>query len=237
MTKVNPLPITAEQKEAILQEAEKEDEFDYVLFLTLATTGKRIGELFGVQIKKKKGQKIVGKNTVYIQGKPVIIDKVRFLYQKTPEWRGGVLVEDIDFDRGVMLVKVLKKRKFEGREETILPPSTARAINKYIRGNRLSLTDYVFRRKGRSLRNIQQKLKYYAKKANVPLKAERDGMKYALSLHSFRHYFVTSLQRGGVSNDDIIKLTGHKETKTLNNYSHIVASDVKDRVMDKLKKL
>jgi len=84
---------------------------------------------------------------------------------------------------------------------------------------------------------ISLKLSEYADKAGVPLKLEKEGMRYSLSPHSFRHYFVTELQKMGVPNDKIVKLTGHKDTKTLSHYSHTLGTDFKQDLMPMLNEI
>lgn len=127
-----------------------------------------------------------------------------------------VKVKDIDFDRRVMVTKVLKRRKAVDRE-AILSDELTWMLRNYIRDEKLKLEDYVFRKTG--YRQIQNKVKTYAKKAEIP---------HNVSFHNFRHYFVTELLRKGWSYDKISKLTGHSSVGTLAVYDHIVASDIAD---------
>jgi len=128
----------------------------------------------------------------------------------------GVKVKDIDFDRRVMTTKVLKRRKAVERE-AILSDELTWMLRNYIRDEKLKLEDYVFRKIG--YRQIQNKIKIYAKKA---------GINHNVSFHNFRHYFVTELLRQGWSYDKISKLTGHSSVSTLAVYDHIVARDIAD---------
>lgn len=231
MTKVYPLPLTKEQKDKILEVVEAEDEFDYMFFLTLASTGRRIGELYGVQEKEVIGEVKVGIRQYYKDGIPREEDRTKKVYKKLPRWRFGVRVEDIDFENGSMKIWTLKKRKLVDQDEIPLTPKTSRTIKQYILKNRLTEKSFVFRKKGRSIGMLQLKLKQYAKKAGVPIYLEKEGLKFSLSPHSFRHHFVTELQRLGVPNDKIIKLTGQKDMKTLAIYSHTLGIDFKKDVM------
>jgi len=234
MTKAYPLHLSKDQVDKILNEALKKNEFDYMLFLTLKTTGRRIGELYGVQQKKEIGRKIVGKKVIYYKGKPREIDKTIPVYKKGKKWLGGVRVKDIDFDKGTMKVWVLKRGNYV-KDETILLPETMRVIKQYISRNRLTLKNRVFRKKGRGMRQIQNIIKYYGEKAGIPTAVKEDGISYSLSVHSLRHYFITELKRKGWNDDKIIKLTGHKTTNTLRNYDHIIATDLKDEALESLK--
>jgi len=127
-----------------------------------------------------------------------------------------VKVKDIDFERKIMLTKVLKRRKKVERE-AVLDDTLLYLIKRYISQNNLRLEDYLFRKV--SYRQIQNKIKTYAKKA---------GIKHNVSFHNFRHYFVTGLLKKGWSYDKISKLTGHSSVATLSVYDHVVASDIAD---------
>lgn len=227
MVKTQIIPITKEEMSLLLSEIEAINEFDYMLFLTLKTTGRRIGELYGIEDVKKIGKKKIGTRTLYIDGKPLIVDKNILIYKKTNNWRYGVKLKDIDFEKGLMKVWVLKRRQYI-QDETILLPEVVRVISGYARKNRLKLEDYVFRRKGRTLRQIQNVLKTYGKKA---------GVEHSISVHNFRHYFITELKRKGWPNDKIMKLTGHKTAATLSIYDHVLASDIKEDALEDLKDL
>jgi len=212
---------------SLMGEIEKTDEFDYMLFTVLKTTGRRIGELYGIEETKQIKKKIVGKKIVYIEGKPVQVDRTIPIYKKTGKWLFGVKVKDLDLEKGLMKVWVLKRRQYI-QDETILIPEAIRLLSSYIRKNRLKLEDFVFRKEGRTLRTIQNRIKSYAKKA---------GIEHHVTIHNFRHYFITELKRKGWTNDKIAKLTGHKSLVTLSIYDHVVASDLKEDVMGDLRGL
>lgn len=220
-------PITKEEMVRLIEEVEKADEFDYMIYMVLKTTGRRIGELYGIEEVKVIGRRIVGKRIIYIEGKPVEIDKTVTRHKRTGDWLFGVRLKDIDFDSGTMKVWVLKRKKHI-QDETILLPEVVRIIKSYVRKNHLTLDNYVFRRKGRSLRQIQHKMKSYAKKAKID---------HHVSIHSFRHYFITELKRKGWPNDKIMKLTGHKSAGTLSIYDHVIAQDIREEALEDLKSL
>ena len=71
-------------------------------------------------------------------------------------------------------------------------------------------------------------IKNYSKKAKID---------HVVVLHNFRHYFITELRRKGLSMDDIKVLTGHKSINSLSAYEHIVADDIKEKVLNALKDL
>ena len=136
-----------------------------------------------------------------------------------------VKVKDIDFDRKVMMTKVLKRRQ-KIEKEAILDDELIYLIKRYIQQNKLKLEDYLFRKVG--YRQIQNKISYYAKKA---------GISHKVSFHNFRHYFVTELFKQGWTYDKIAKLTGHSSIGTLTLYDHTVASDIAKEARESIKDL
>jgi len=134
-----------------------------------------------------------------------------------------VQVKDVDFERKVMMTKVLKRRK-KVEKEAILDDELIYLIKTYIRKNNLKLDDYLFRKVG--YRQIQNRVEGYAKKAKIPHK---------VSFHNFRHYFVTQLFKMGWTYDKIAKLTGHSSVGTLALYDHTVASDLGDKAREDIK--
>lgn len=128
-----------------------------------------------------------------------------------------VKVKDIDFDRKIMMTKVLKRRQ-KIYKEAILDDELIMLIKRHITKNKLKLDDYLFR--NLSYRQIQNKTSSYAKKA---------GINHKVSFHNFRHYFITELFKKGWTYDQIAKLTGHSSVNVLMTYDHTVASDMADR--------
>jgi len=133
-----------------------------------------------------------------------------------------VQVRDFDSEKKIMLTKVLK-RKMKISKEAILNDELTYMIESHIRDCSLKLDDYIFRwqkkDKGISMRQIQNKVKTYSAKAEIP---------HNVSFHNFRHYFITELFKAGWSYERIAKLTGHSSVGTLAIYDHSVASDIAD---------
>lgn len=236
MPRVYALELSKDEVNSIIDEARATDEFDYMLFLTLKTTGRRIGELYGIEEVVEIGRKKVGVKRFFHNNKWFKVDKTVPIYKRTSKTIYGVKVKDIDFEQGLMKVWVLKRRKYI-QDETILLPQTLNVIKNYIRRNRLGLDDYVFRRKNRGLRNLNNVLKNYADKIGIKKEIENEGFTYRLSLHCFRHYFITQLKRMGWNNEKIAKLTGHKVISTLSIYDHVVAKDIKDEALLAIEKI
>ena len=238
--KAYPMVLSKEQADAILREAEKKDEFDYMFFLTLRYTGRRIGELYGIQEQEVTGRVPTGRTrTVYIKGKAYEVDITREIYKRVHnEYKYGVRVRDIDFGKGTMKVVILKtKKKVPGWSEINLTPLLQRVLYAYIQKNKLRPDDRVFRRKGKGIRQIQHLIKKYAKLAGVPTKIKQEGIVYTLSPHSFRHTLISELKRQGWEDAKIIKFTGHKSANTLRNYDHTTAIDFKEDYLDAMTKL
>jgi len=132
----------------------------------------------------------------------------------------NVKVKDIDFERRIMMTQVLKRRR-RVEKEAILNDELIHLIKRYITNNKLKLEDYLFRHV--SYRQIQNKIKYYSKKAQI---------KHNVCFHNFRHYFVTELFKKGWTYDKIAKLTGHSSAGTLALYDHTVASDIAEKARE-----
>lgn len=136
-----------------------------------------------------------------------------------------VKVKDINYERGVMMTKVLKRRQ-KIEKEAILDDELIMLIKRYILREKLKLDDYLFRKVG--YRQIQNRVVYYTKKA---------GIKHKVSFHNFRHYFITELFKKGWTYDKIAKLTGHSSVGTLALYDHTVASDIAKEAREDIKDL
>ena len=136
-----------------------------------------------------------------------------------------VKVKDLDFERRIMMTQVLKRRK-KVYKEAILDEELIMLIKRYISQHQLKLDDYLFRKVG--YRQIQNKIKFYSKKA---------GINHKVSFHNFRHYFVTELFKKGWTYDKISKLTGHSSAGTLASYDHTVASDLGEKAREDIKNI
>jgi len=136
-----------------------------------------------------------------------------------------VQVKDIDYDRKVMMTKVLKRRQ-KVMKEAILDDDLLYLIKSYIARHHLKLEDYLFRKVG--YRQIQNIVPSYARKAGIP---------HNVTFHNFRHFFVTELFKKGWTYDKIAKLTGHSSVSTLVTYDHTVASDLGDKAREDIRDL
>jgi len=218
------VPCTREEMDALIN-ASIDSEFYEMLFKVARKTGRRLGEYCGIP-----EMKVIGKETVYDKyGKPF----EKEIKKKTNNFIDGVKVKDVDFGRKVMMTRVLKRRR-KVEKEAILNDDLLQLIQKYITRNGLKLDDYLFRgitqkRPQRvSYRQVQNKVKSYAKKA---------GINHSVSFHNFRHFFVTELFKAGWSYDRIAKLTGHSSVGTLSIYDHTVASDIADEARSAINNL
>lgn len=220
MPKKPPELLTKEEVNQVLDYVKGEDEYFYLLLLTLKKTARRIGELYGVKERIAVGKKSVttkrGKQTEHT------IWKINHM-----NWSGGLKVSDLHLDRNIMFTEVLKRRK-RVKKECIVVPELVPLFEKHIKKNHLKYDDHVFRIPGYSYRTLQKKIGQYAR---------RSGLKKNFTLHNFRHYTITELVRAGLPYSDIQKITGHSSLSTLSSYDHALASDIKDRVMGKLEEI
>lgn len=136
-----------------------------------------------------------------------------------------VQVKDIDYERKVMMTKVLKRRQ-KVYKEALLDDELIYLLKKYIMNNKLKLDDYIFR--AYSYRHIQNRIAFYSKQAGIPHK---------VSFHNFRHYLITGLIKNGFSYDQVSKITGHSSLGVIGGYDHTIASDIRDKALTAIKNL
>lgn len=134
-----------------------------------------------------------------------------------------VQVKDIDLEKGIMVTRVLKRRKPMEKEAILIKPIMD-LIRLYILKNSLNLDDYIFRKV--SMRAIQYAVKRYGVRAAINKN---------IMFHSFRHFFITELVRAGWTYDKIAKLTGHSSVGTLAIYDHAVASDIAEEAREAIR--
>jgi len=221
MLKQSPEPLTKEEMDALITSASGND-FYYMLFNVAKTTGRRIGELYGVEKKELTGEKESGRYNK--KGEPIMLK----VYKYTGNYQFGVQVKDIirhDDGTSTMRVWVLKRRNYI-QDETILTRAVSDLVWKYINRHKLKLEDHLFR--GKSYRQIQQATSSFGKRA---------GLNKRVMFHSFRHYFITHLLKEGWSYNQVAKLTGHKSINSLGSYDHVVARDLKDKALGSLEGL
>ena len=226
MPKTKIIPCTKEEMDKLI-EASIGNDYYYMLFNVAKYSGRRLGELWGNQ-KKEIVEKIkVGKGTAIGEdGKEIPIIKFKKKYKRVPNaFDGGIKVKDIDFDKCIMKVWVLKRREVM-QDESVLPREVINIIRHYVVRNKLQPEDYLFRGKNHTYRAIQFAIISFGKKA---------GINHKVSFHNFRHYLVTELLRKGMKKEEIQKITGHKKMQSLEPYDHLIASDFKDKIQDNLK--
>jgi len=223
MSKQAPEPLTKEEMDSLLI-ASSSNLFYHTLFQLAKNTGRRLGEFYGVEKKEKVGEKVIpGKfKKVYTQdGNQIQIPVKRVMFKATGKYDYGLKVKDFIFnDDGTSVMKtwVLKRRSYV-QDESQLTASMTSLVKRFINKNKLTLEDYMFRKK--SYRAIQNAVSSYAKKAGIQKK---------VMFHSFRHYFITHLLKKGWSHNEIVKVTGHKSISSVSSYDHVLSSDLKDKL-------
>lgn len=214
MVKTYPVPCTQEEMKRLL-DAAMEDDFYYMFFKVAVKTGRRLGEYYG------EPEQVTSGVEDYIDS--MGNHRVRKKKVKTGKYNDGVKVKDIDFEKRIMMTKVLKRRK-RIEKEAILDDELVGLLKRHIQREKLMLEDFVFRKV--SYRQIQNRVVYYAKKA---------GITHPVTFHNFRHYFITELVKKGWSYDKITKLTGHSTIGTIAAYDHSVASDIAKEAREAMK--
>jgi len=82
MPKQAPTPLTRAEIDSILQHARATDAFDYMFLRVLRKCGRRLGELYGLYIKREH------------------------------KWKYGVIVQDFDFNTNSFETFILKRRSY-----------------------------------------------------------------------------------------------------------------------------
>jgi integrase/recombinase XerD len=136
-----------------------------------------------------------------------------------------IQVKDIDFERKVVMTKILKRRK-RVLKEALLDEELTELLKRYIKINNLKPEDFIFKKVHR--RTIQYAIVSYGKKAKI---------NHKISFHNFRHYLITELFKKGYDYSQIAKLTGHSSISTLSIYDSSIASDVREMFSKDLKDL
>lgn len=232
----------------ILEETKKKSFNEFVLLTLLKKTGRRIGEFMGVEKVTKECsecdfEKLVPRNKFIcpkcksIHGKEYnrhTLSKVRERGENIIKWKLGVKVDDFDSRDSSILLYVVKRRSYV-KQKNYLDKETVELIEEFIRRNKLKQNDYLFRGDHfPSVRTVRRHFKkYYNKVWEEKLRSE-DVPKKELSIHSLRHWLVTTLRKKGKSYEDISKMfTKHKSTSVMQNtYDHLMVEDKKDEALD-----
>jgi len=133
---------------------------------------------------------------------------------------------DIDFENKLIFLPVEKRRK-KIIKAVFIDDRTLELIREWIKMNNFADNDYIFRH--RSIRQLERVVQKYAKIAGIT--------KY-VCLHSFRHYFITWCRlKERMSYEEIRKITGHADVKTLSIYDRTEIFDIEEkakRVVEKI---
>jgi len=227
MPKKSPDPITKEEIEAIMKAVSEDPNTERrhyysLLFNLLRYTGRRLGELYGVNMPKKvKVEKWTDENGV---------ERKRTIYKKSGEWMYGVKFSDVDEKNKYLYTMVLKKKQ-RIKKPAKLTEELIRQIKDFKLTYKLKDDDYIFRNNkvARSYTECQIMFKQYAKKAGITKKN--------LSIHSLRHYVITHLRKKGWSYEDIAKVTGHSTPSVIGIYDDSTLADVENKLEEDFKDL
>jgi|GEM_PF-2977754 len=128
----------------------------------------------------------------------------------------SIRVGDIDFSNRLIMTKI-EKQKRENLRPITLDPKTMQLIEKYIKAAKLGKRDKLI---NITTRGAEKFLKRVAKEL---------GIEKRVTPHSFRHSLITLLRSQGWADKDIILVTGHSNTKSLEHYDHTTFFTVRDR--------
>jgi len=133
----------------------------------------------------------------------------------------SIRVEDLDMVRGTWNLKHSKTRR--GRIIPI-PPDLTKEINRLTQNK--GPTDYLFIN-GWSKQVINQ----VSLGNNLRMRVVASGVKKRVSLHTFRHSFITELLRQDVSILKIANIVGHENIKTTQDYAKLLYEDLQDAIL------
>lgn len=198
------------------------------LYKTLKFSGRRIGEIYGTYKEKQLigGVKLKDIDFNSKQIKTIILKTKKQKFKRTCKSCSQVSVnpkdvfckkcgkelEQVDLSQLKKIIPV--ERYFPMRPE--LEDALKMYINNHI--PKFKDNDFIFR--DFSLKYLQKKIKEHIKEA---------GIKKRISLHSFRHYFITNAIKSGMTESQIIKWTGHTNTASLQSYNQLVPDDLRDK--------
>lgn len=131
---------------------------------------------------------------------------------------------DIDYTRNELL---LYHNKTSSGKVVQLPPLLKQALINYEKANPCTdPTAFVVRsRHANSLSESRYSdiIKEWVKKSGIQNLYKKD-----ITGHAFRHTFVTNCIRNNISDQKIMDYTGHLDSKSLENYKHLVSNDHND---------
>jgi integrase len=185
--------------------------FDLMLFSVLRYTGRNIGELYGIEEKKIIGREIIGTKKATIKGKDILVDKAVFTYKKTGKIIGGVQLKDVDLKKKVINIPFIEKGEvIEGLDNSVyLPEEVIEMIKEYVKKNNIQLNDFLFRKKNRGYRQIENILSSYSILA---------GIKHKVTTHNFRDYLIKEMIAAGYRDGEIKRLIGLNKQSLLKSY-------------------
>lgn len=233
---------TDDELDLIIELAKKSSYNEYVIYTLLRKTGRRLGELIGVETFKKRcsvcrWEGMVGKEKMVcpkckeIKGKEY---KERNLKESGPIiWNLGMQVNDFDANDNSVLLYVIKKKTYK-KEKNYLDKDTVKLLSEFIEKNKLKYDSFMFRGKHfPSYRTIERHFKEYYNTAWKKYLKQKGMMKKNITVHSIRHWVVTSLRKKGKSYDDISRFFTRQTVGVMQKtYDHLMIEDKKEDVID-----
>jgi len=120
----------------------------------------------------------------------------------------GITPRDIDYADHILWTDIEKTRSPGSRGMCFIDDKTAEILKNFIESRSIGRDERLFQR---SIRTYQRLLMKYVNQA---------GLDIYVSVHSFRHYVITSLRQLGWSWENIQKVSGHKSVTSLAVYDH-----------------
>lgn len=129
----------------------------------------------------------------------------------------SLTVGDVDLSQGKIYVS---KGKGDKDRYVLFPERFGLTLKAYLRSRHAKPVEALFEsqlKKGYSTRRVHQMVADYGKEAGIE----------GLHPHLFRHQNLTHLTTSGLSDSQIMLVSGHANKKTLEKYQHLSLGDVK----------
>ena len=220
--------LTKDEMEKLLN-AVKGDLYFHTLYTLLKYSGRRIGEIYGVYKNKEwiGGIKLKDIDFESKRIKTIILKNKKQKFKRTCNQCNkietnykvnfckycGNKLDEVDLS---LVKKIIPLERYIPIRDEVID-----MINIFINNHKPKFKDedFIFREK--SLIQLKKKIKMHLKQANINKK---------FSLHGFRHYFISNAIKNGLTENQIIKWTGHNNTSSLGSYNQLVPDDIRDKI-------
>lgn len=205
------------------------------LYKLLRYTGRRIGEIYGTPRKDATSGEVTYIGGIRVEDIDFNNGTVKTVILKTKKRKMKRICNKCKFSKNVAATMFCMqcgnkldtidedKLKYDTPKEIIiaLRPEAMNILRMFIQNHKPKFKndDYIFRQF--SLIYLQKSVKRHVMLAKINKK---------FSLHGFRTYVISNMIRNGLSEEQIIKWTGHTSTTSLGSYNRLIPQDIQNKV-------